>query len=137
MSLYRYKYKQTNHKYNITNRECFVLLVLEPLKELHLRLLRRALKSVQSSRWEKYLIKFCHQQSYHQEAWEIERFSYKKASTQVKLKVLKVSYLLPFLKYEFCKNHESSYRSVCVNIIMLIIALVPWNNIWIYSFILF
>ncbi|VVD05531.1 unnamed protein product [Leptidea sinapis] len=63
--------------------------VLEPLRELHLRLLRRALKSAQSNRWEKCLIKFCHQQTFHQEAWEIERFSYKKASTQVKLKVLK------------------------------------------------
>ncbi|XP_050669650.1 remodeling and spacing factor 1 [Leptidea sinapis] len=70
--------------------------VLEPLRELHLRLLRRALKSAQSNRWEKCLIKFCHQQTFHQEAWEIERFSYKKASTQVKLKVLKL-----LLEYQF------------------------------------
>ncbi|CAH0750044.1 unnamed protein product [Diatraea saccharalis] len=70
--------------------------VLDPLKELHLRLLRRALKSVQSNRWERCLIKFCHQQGNHQEAWEIERFSYKKASTQVKLKVLK-----HLLEYQF------------------------------------
>lgn len=55
-----------------------------------MKLLRRALKSAHSDRWEKCMIKFCHQQGHHQEAWEIERFSYKKASTQVKLKVLKV-----------------------------------------------
>ncbi|XP_028038005.1 remodeling and spacing factor 1 isoform X1 [Bombyx mandarina] len=70
--------------------------VAEPLKDLHLRLLRRAQKSVLSSRWEKCLIKFCHQQRHHQEAWEIERFTYKKASTQVKLKVLKI-----LLEYQF------------------------------------
>ncbi|XP_075974178.1 uncharacterized protein LOC142975301 isoform X2 [Anticarsia gemmatalis] len=64
--------------------------VLDPLKELHLRLLRRAQKSVPSNRWERCMIKFCHQQGHHQEAWEIERFSYKKASTQIKLKVLKL-----------------------------------------------
>ncbi|KOB75714.1 putative hepatitis B virus X associated protein, hbxa [Operophtera brumata] len=63
--------------------------VSDALKELHLKLLRRALKSAHSDRWEKCMIKFCHQQGHHQEAWEIERFSYKKASTQVKLKVLK------------------------------------------------
>ncbi|XP_013177815.1 PREDICTED: remodeling and spacing factor 1 isoform X1 [Papilio xuthus] len=70
--------------------------VLDPLKELHVRLLRRALKSIQVNRWERALIKFCHQQRYHQEAWEIERFSYKKASTQVKLRILKL-----LLEYQF------------------------------------
>ncbi|CAG9578135.1 unnamed protein product [Danaus chrysippus] len=70
--------------------------VSDPLKDLHLRLLRRALKSVQTNRWERSLIKFCHQQSYHQEAWELERFSYKKASTQVKLRILKL-----LLEYQF------------------------------------
>ncbi|XP_063893593.1 remodeling and spacing factor 1 isoform X3 [Helicoverpa armigera] len=70
--------------------------VLDPLKELHLRLLRRAHKTVASNRWERFMIKFCHQQGHHQEAWEIERFSYKKASTQVKLKVLKL-----LLEYQF------------------------------------
>ncbi|XP_053612337.1 remodeling and spacing factor 1 isoform X2 [Plodia interpunctella] len=70
--------------------------VLDPLKEIHLRLLRRALKSVQSNKWERSLIKFCHQHGHHQEAWEMERFSYKKASPQVKLKVLKL-----LLEYQF------------------------------------
>ncbi|XP_060803635.1 remodeling and spacing factor 1 [Amyelois transitella] len=70
--------------------------VLDPLKEIHVRLLRRALKSVQSNKWERSLIKFCHQHGHHQEAWEMERFSYKKASAQVKLKVLKL-----LLEYQF------------------------------------
>lgn len=73
--------------------------VLEPLKELHLKLLRRAFRSVRPDRWEKSLIKFCHQQLFHQEAWELERFGYKKASTHIKLKVLKV-----LLEYQFTCN---------------------------------
>lgn len=100
----------------------FFCLVSEYLKELHLRLLRRALKSAQSNRWERCMIKFCHQQGYHQEAWEIERFTYKKASTQVKLKVLKVFLnlicvllcIFPDFKYIWYKN-DNSTTSILLN----------------------
>ncbi|XP_068632975.1 remodeling and spacing factor 1 isoform X2 [Battus philenor] len=85
--------------------------VLDPLKELHIRLLRRALKSIQVNRWERALIKFCHQQRYHQEAWEIERFSYKKASTQVKLRILKLLFEYQFTCHPKFKNAVNSLSS--------------------------
>lgn len=72
------------------NHHLLFILVQEPLRELHVKLLRRALKSLTPDKWERGLIKFCHQHGFHQEAWEIERFTYKKASVQIKLKVLKV-----------------------------------------------
>ncbi|CAG5058810.1 unnamed protein product [Parnassius apollo] len=85
--------------------------VLDPLKELHIRLLRRALKSIQVNRWERALIKFCHQQRYHQEAWEIERFSYKKASTQVKLRILKLLFEYQFTCHPKFKNAVNAISS--------------------------
>ena len=59
------------------------------LMDFHIRLLRKARKSVNPERWEKALVKFCHSYS-NQDAWELERIGYKKARIAVKLRVLKV-----------------------------------------------
>lgn len=60
----------------------------EELRELHIKLLRKARKWFGKEKWEKALIKFCHQYS-NVDAWEIERFGYKKAKLSVKLEALK------------------------------------------------
>ena len=45
-------------------------------------------RSINAEKWEKHLAKFGH--SYDsQDAWEIERFGYKKAKIQTKLRLLK------------------------------------------------
>ncbi|GFQ64603.1 remodeling and spacing factor 1 [Trichonephila clavata] len=62
--------------------------VHEELAELHIHLLRRGRKRVTKERWEKSLIKFCHEYS-SVDAWELERFGYKKAKLSVKLEILK------------------------------------------------
>lgn len=67
----------------------FVLAVAEDLKNLIIKLLRKNRKTVHLDKWEHALSKFCYGYS-AQDAWEIERFGYKKASLTVKLRVLKV-----------------------------------------------
>uniref|UniRef100_A0A336L1J9 CSON014502 protein n=1 Tax=Culicoides sonorensis TaxID=179676 RepID=A0A336L1J9_CULSO len=69
------------------------------LAELHMKLLRKLRKTVHASKWEKALIKFCYMSTSMQDAWEIERFGYKKASLAVKLRVLKA-----LLEYQFDLN---------------------------------
>ncbi|KAK8786180.1 hypothetical protein V5799_007455 [Amblyomma americanum] len=60
----------------------------QTLIDLHVHLLRKANRRVQRDRWEKALIKFCHQGS-NVDGWELERFGYRKAKLSVKLAVLK------------------------------------------------
>ncbi|KAH6937401.1 hypothetical protein HPB50_000048 [Hyalomma asiaticum] len=60
----------------------------QTLIDLHVHLLRKASRRVQRDRWEKALIKFCHQGS-NVDGWELERFGYRKAKLSVKLAVLK------------------------------------------------
>ncbi|KAK4883507.1 hypothetical protein RN001_006826 [Aquatica leii] len=62
--------------------------VPQELIDLHVKLLRKARKSVSSERWERAIIKFCHGFC-SQDAWEIERFGYKKARLSSKLRILK------------------------------------------------
>ncbi|XP_031335091.1 remodeling and spacing factor 1 isoform X1 [Photinus pyralis] len=62
--------------------------VPQQLVDLHVKLLRKARKSVSSERWERAVIKFCHSFC-SQDAWEIERFGYKKARLSSKLRILK------------------------------------------------
>lgn len=61
----------------------------QELVDLHIKLLRKARKSVSSERWERAIIKLCHGFC-SQDAWEIERFGYKKARLSSKLRILKV-----------------------------------------------
>lgn len=71
---------------------CFAFLfflVAVDLKNLIIKLLRKNRKTVHLDKWEHALAKFCYGYS-SQDAWEIERFGYKKASLTVKLRVLKV-----------------------------------------------
>ncbi|XP_066138015.1 remodeling and spacing factor 1 isoform X1 [Euwallacea fornicatus] len=59
------------------------------LIDLHIKLLRKLKKNVSPpERWEKFLIKFCHTFS-RVDAWELERFGYKKAKVASKVRVLK------------------------------------------------
>ncbi|KAF5282832.1 hypothetical protein FQA39_LY17482 [Lamprigera yunnana] len=62
--------------------------VPQELVDLHVKLLRKARKSVSSEKWERAIIKFCHGFC-TQDAWEIERFGYKKARLSSKLRILK------------------------------------------------
>lgn len=68
----------------------FSLPVAEDLKLLIIKLLRKTRKNVPLDKWEHAVAKFCHGYS-AQDAWEIERFGYKKSSLPVKLRVLKVT----------------------------------------------
>ncbi|RZC32296.1 remodeling and spacing factor 1-like, partial [Asbolus verrucosus] len=60
----------------------------QELIDLHIKLLRKSRKTVSNERWEKAIIKICHGFCI-QDAWEIERFGYKKARLSSKLRVLK------------------------------------------------
>lgn len=78
----------------------FISFSVHPdLAELHMKLLRKLRKTVHATKWEKALIKFCYMSTTMQDAWEIERFGYKKASLAVKLRVLK-----SLLEYQFDAN---------------------------------
>ncbi|ROT75370.1 Remodeling and spacing factor 1 [Penaeus vannamei] len=52
------------------------------------QLLRRINKSVKTDRWERGLQRFAHSYS-HQDGWELERFGFKKAKLECKIRVLK------------------------------------------------
>ncbi|XP_075149115.1 uncharacterized protein LOC142223163 isoform X2 [Haematobia irritans] len=62
--------------------------VAPPLKDMHIKLMRKTRKTVHEKSWESALSKFCFCYS-AQDAWEIERFGYKNASIKVKLRILR------------------------------------------------
>ncbi|XP_042904607.1 microtubule-associated protein futsch [Parasteatoda tepidariorum] len=88
--------------------------VREDLAELIIHLLRRGRKRVTKEKWEKSLIKFCHEYS-SVDAWELERFGYKKAKLSIKIELLKRLLELQFdsnvkFKTEVNKQDASSLR---------------------------
>lgn len=87
------------------NSNHMLLLSVHPeLVDIHLKLMRKLRKVVTPDKWERGLIKFCYTSISNQDAWEIERFGYKKASLPVKLRILKVSFSQKF-SWSPCKNH--------------------------------
>ncbi|XP_048526427.1 remodeling and spacing factor 1 isoform X3 [Dendroctonus ponderosae] len=63
--------------------------VSQYLIDLHIKLLRKIKRTASPpEKWEKFLIKFCHTFS-SLEAWQVERFGYKKAKLATKVRVLK------------------------------------------------
>lgn len=76
------------------NAGFFLFTVHEELRQFFVKLLRKIRKSVQPDKLDSALSKFCYTYS-AQDAWEIERFGYKKSSLSVKVRILKVR------KYDF------------------------------------
>lgn len=76
------------------NAGFFLFAVHEELRQFFVKLLRKIRKSVQPDKLDSALSKFCYTYS-AQDAWEIERFGYKKSSLSVKVRILKVR------KYDF------------------------------------
>ncbi|XP_049318146.1 remodeling and spacing factor 1-like, partial [Bactrocera dorsalis] len=62
--------------------------VTDQLRDLHIKLLRKTRKTVHEKSWESALSKFCFSYS-AQDAWEVERFGYKKSSLKVKLRIFR------------------------------------------------
>lgn len=67
---------------------CFYL-VQPDLIELHVKLLRKARRTVHSEKWERALVKFIHTYS-NQDAWNLERLGYQKLKLTQRLLILKV-----------------------------------------------
>lgn len=63
--------------------------ILPELKDLHVKLLRKLKKSVVPEKLEKALIKYCFSYGGTDDAFEVERYGYKQASTAVKLRIIK------------------------------------------------
>lgn len=68
----------------------FTPLVAPELMDLHIKLMRKTKYTVRPDRWERSLVKFSHSFS-NVDAWELEKFGYKKLRLQVRLRILKVS----------------------------------------------
>lgn len=77
---------------NIYNEFPNFILVPPQLRDLHIKLLRKTRKTVLEKNWEMAVSKFCFTYS-AQDAWEIERFSYKNIGVLTKLRILRVSNL--------------------------------------------
>ncbi|VEN41718.1 unnamed protein product [Callosobruchus maculatus] len=59
-----------------------------PLADLLIKLMRKVRKTVKPEKWEKSLVSLCHNFS-SKDAWEIERFGFKKAKLSSKVRALK------------------------------------------------
>lgn len=70
-----------------------MFLVPDTLVDLHIKLLRRVKKSVHADKWEKAILKFCQVYSVP-EIWELERYGYKGISVKLKLRILKVIFIM-------------------------------------------
>lgn len=68
----------------------FAFAVHDELKQFFVKLLRKTRKSVQPDKLDSALAKFCYTYS-AQDAWEVERFGFKKSSLSVKVRILKVN----------------------------------------------
>jgi len=59
------------------------------ISELHIYLLRRLKRNVQTDRWERQLVQFCDTYSYI-DAWELEQVGYAKLKLKTKLAIIRV-----------------------------------------------
>ncbi|XP_067620762.1 titin homolog [Eurosta solidaginis] len=83
--------------------------ISDQLRLLHIKLLRKTRKTVHEKSWEMSLSKFCFTYS-AQDAWEIERFGYKKSSLKVKLRILR-----ELLESQFQRNAKFRAQILTMN----------------------